>query len=112
MLYAVEMDPGSDGRVIMHIWPVQQTATSVERVSGSPSSVQLFPNPASHQLNVVPGSAESVGSVLIINTLGQIVRQIDNCSGAIDISPLPGGVYHAVFSTSAGMVTRRFLIAR
>ena len=55
--------------------------------------LQIYPNPVSNILNIT--SSEEISSVEIVNTLGQVVLQMDvNGESAVcDVENLPSGVY-------------------
>ena len=55
--------------------------------------MQIYPNPVSNILNIT--SSEEISSVEIVNTLGQVVLQMDvNGESAVcDVENLPSGVY-------------------
>ena len=57
------------------------------------NQISLFPNPATDILNIT--SSETISSVEIVKTLGQVVLQMDiNGESAVcDVENLPSGVY-------------------
>ena len=57
------------------------------------ADLQIFPNPVGNILNIT--SSEEISSVEIVNTLGQVVLQmdVDGESAVCDVENLPSGVY-------------------
>lgn len=57
------------------------------------ADLQIYPNPVSNILNIT--SSEEISSVEIVNTLGQVVSQmdVDGESAVCDVENLPSGVY-------------------
>lgn len=76
--------------------------------------VQLFPNPASHKLNVVVPSHHKPHAFQIHNAVGKLVISGVSDSFAqghtVDISNLPAGLYSIIIETDAKGITGKFII--
>jgi hypothetical protein len=67
--------------------------------------ISIFPNPASDNLNIV--SNRRIVEIQIMNNLGQVVYEAhpDQNSIAVDVSTLPGGIYHIAVRSQNDIVT-------
>ena len=70
---------------------IQEDCSGVEE--NEIAYLQIFPNPVGNILNIT--SSEEISSVEIVNTLGQVVLQMDvnDESAVCDVENLPSGVY-------------------
>ena len=70
----------------------------------------VFPNPASEQLNVTCG--EEMRSIALFNTAGQHVRQMEPCGSEVQIplSGLPRGLYLLRVQTANGSAVRKVVV--
>ncbi len=70
----------------------------------------VFPNPASEQLNVTCG--EEMRSIALFNTAGQRVRQMEPCGSEVQIplSGLPRGLYLLKVETAGGTAVRKVVV--
>ncbi len=70
----------------------------------------VFPNPASEQLNVTCG--EEMRSIALFNTAGQRVRQMEPCGSEaqIPLSGLPRGLYLLRVQTANGSAVRKVVV--
>ena len=82
--------------------PVQQVAQE--------TSLNVFPNPASEQLNITCG--EEMRSIALFNTAGQRVRQMEPCGSEaqIPLSGLPRGLYLLRVQTANGSAVRKVVV--
>jgi len=67
----------------------------------SEGSIKIYPNPANDKLFIAdPGNKNDKAEVVIVNTLGQkITVPFDQKEHMLDVSNLPTGVYHLLYST-------------
>ena len=74
------------------------------------STMNVFPNPASEQLNVTCG--EEMRSIALFNTAGQRVRQMEPCGSEVQIplSGLPRGLYLLRIQTANGSAVRKVVV--
>ncbi len=75
----------------------------------------LFPNPASSTIRHDFRSNESISRIRIFNHRSQLVYQSNcqpNCSGSVDISHLPEGLYHYEIYTEQGNYLQKFVVTR
>lgn len=75
-------------------------------------SVQIFPNPATNQLNIQAKNNTSVESLSIYNLAGQLLMQksISQEITQIDISNLNGGMYLVKVQTTQGQVVKQIIV--
>jgi hypothetical protein len=86
-------------------------ATAVNNVIKS-SSPGIYPNPAHDKITIKSGSAGVEETVIIYNTLGQIVNVTLNRQGKkyeADVSLLPAGLYYVLCRDEHGQVIGKFL---
>ncbi len=74
------------------------------------STLKVFPNPASEQLNVTCG--EEMQSLALFNPTGQRVRQMESCGSEaqIPLSGLPRGLYLLKVETAGGTAVRKVVV--
>ena len=74
------------------------------------STMNVFPNPASEQLNVTCG--EEMRSIALFNPTGQRVRQMEPCGTEVQIplSGLPRGLYLLKVETAGGSAVRKVVV--
>jgi hypothetical protein len=85
--------------------------TSVNELAAN-DGVTIYPNPAQDVLNIKTAVTLNDASVVIVNTLGQIVKQIavtDNTNIAIAIDDLENGVYFLEIKSKDRMITKKFI---
>jgi hypothetical protein len=70
------------------------------------SDIMIYPNPTRGGLNI---KAEGITRITIINTIGQVIYDIDTNSNeeTIDMSQYKAGVYMVKVMTENGLITRR-----
>ena len=81
-----------------------QVITTVGIEEENQFSFNVFPNPTNGILNI--SSSQEIESVVVKNTLGQIVLMERN-SNSIDMSSFTNGIYFVTIETSAGFETQR-----
>jgi len=82
------------------------------------TSLMLYPNPATNQLNIVisDGQQNNVDNINITNAVGQVVlSRCVNMSGnsskvTIDVSNLPGGLYFIVASEKGQTISKKTFV--
>ena len=74
------------------------------------STLRVFPNPASEQLNVTCG--DEMRSIALFNPTGQRVRQMEPCGNEaqIPLSGLPHGLYLLRVETAGGTAVRKVVV--
>ena len=84
--------------------------------TSSISEVELFPNPSNGELNVMVSLVTNDDySITVINTLGQVIKQLhyNNSNGGkstLDLSSNSQGVYFVTVRTKSGSKTKRLII--
>jgi hypothetical protein len=84
--------------------------------TSSISEVDLFPNPSHGELNVMVSLITNDDySITVINTLGQVIKQLhyNNSNGGkstLDLSSNSQGVYFVTVKTKSGSKTKRIII--
>lgn len=74
--------------------------------------ISLSPNPSNDYFKIIAGTAndELISSnILIINTFGQTVKEINFTADAIDISDLNAGTYFVQMNTATETTTRKLI---
>lgn len=96
--------------------PVPDVITTIEEPS-STENIQVYPNPASHELNVVlPEPAQSVMPFALTDTQGRTVLQQHFSPGqqaiTINTSDLAAGLYVLQLRTKTGTVRKKVMVVR
>ncbi len=69
-------------------------------------SINLFPNPSNHYVNL--NSIYTIEDVRVLDVLGnEVLRQTKEGNTQIDISSLPKGLYNFVITTDRGLGTKK-----
>lgn len=71
------------------------------------ADISIFPNPANGQISI--SSSHSIQNILILNSLGQIARDINSEFSNIDISSLKSGAYILLIKTNDGLNQSKLL---
>lgn len=79
--------------------------------------VQVYPNPASDQLNIAIADAELDGTLTLINALGQVIDTKSIAAGGnaiytFDVSGLAIGTYYVQVHTNAGSTSKKVTLVR
>lgn len=72
----------------------------------------IYPNPVKNILNIVDKKQLEISSIIIYNTLGQLVQTFINAdinTTAIDVSNLKTGLYFIKINSEKGITTSRFI---
>ena len=88
----------------------QSLITNVKPIEPEDNEINIFPNPASYQLNIHSGY--NISNIVIYNTLGEQVMSVVNnndVSSVIDISSLNKGIYTAVIITEKGNAVKKIV---
>jgi hypothetical protein len=78
-------------------------------------SVNIFPNPASSEINIDLHLLEGQGKVelILLNLNGQVVQQQTSLSGGIskmDVADLPSGIYFLKLQTAKGRLMKKVVL--
>ena len=71
------------------------------------NAVYVYPNPTSHQLNIVLNQNIEIKSINIYNTLGQLL--LVNTNQSIDVSQLKAGTYFIKIVSDKGTASSKFI---
>ncbi len=71
------------------------------------NSIQLFPNPASSQLEIKIPSSVDLKTILVYNAIGQKVLETN--SGMLFVDSLSNGIYAVSIETSEGIFHKKFI---
>jgi blue copper oxidase len=101
-----------DGMMGQFLVVSRTTGINLEAV-GSPSELDIFPNPAEHLINFVSKSDVKGGSILIRNNNGQLVHKGICQENWLDIRYLENGVYYLEILTNKGeRFVNKFVVAK
>jgi hypothetical protein len=88
------------------------SAASVPAVMGSETSVMLYPNPATNEINVVYDANVDVKNIAVYNIIGKLmtVYKVTGASANLNLENTPAGIYFARLVNANGQVvaTRKF----
>lgn len=70
-------------------------------------TLTLFPNPVINNFSI--HSNKSINSVMLTNSLGQIIFQVANQTQNINISEIPAGIYFITIKTDKSELTKRII---
>lgn len=82
----------------------------ISEVGGS--SISLYPNPASGQIDISTNSPVSIQSMTITDVSGRIVIAVEGPTNTINISSLTDGMYILRLNTDKGLFMKRLIIRR
>lgn len=95
--------------------PTTGIATNVNNAN----SFDVYPNPASNEVNVkIETSGSASSTIKVVNTLGQvvIVKQVSLNNGvntiAVDTKQLSSGIYYVTYDAPTGAVTKKLTITK
>lgn len=72
----------------------QDVLTGIFNEEGQPSDLLVFPNPATDLINILSDGADQIEHIQVFDINGREVLRMGRTNGrAIDLSPLPAGVY-------------------
>jgi hypothetical protein len=100
------------GRFWLNLVPAAALGTAGEALA---AQVQLFPSPAHGTATLLLPSAlagNATQPVLVLNSLGQVVRQLPlaGATTAIDLRGLAAGVYTLRLTAAAGTISKRLVV--
>lgn len=80
------------------------SAVGLSELNSNSIEISIYPNPSSDVLYIAADNAKwELESLSIVNINGQIVKEIDQVNGAIDISYLKSGIYYIYIQTLSGV---------
>jgi len=85
--------------------------SSIANASNSLSDIKLYPNPASENIKIDPGS-QKITDIRMVNELGMLIFDWQNPEAGIlqiPVSQYKPGVYIVMISTEKGTVVRRII---
>lgn len=97
---------GTYGRGYWKIKDLEQLPTAGQETSDA-GEMQLFPNPANDEVNVVFPGDEKVENIKLYNIAGQLEQT--NFAPTFSISRLPVGIYFALIQTDRKMYIRKLV---
>lgn len=78
------------------------------------AAIEIMPNPTSGYFNINIGNPATLKNIVIINTVGQAIRQINTAGHAnsynFDLSGMPKGIYMVQCRFDEGIVTRKIVL--
>lgn len=90
--------------------------TAPDFVSGTRQSIAktydlyISPNPARNEVRIFGEDARQVGSLVVRNSKGQLVRQVELSTKQFDVTGLAAGIYSVTFFTTNGEAFTRKLV--
>lgn len=98
-------------------YSVVSTNVSVDQIANTTIGIQVQPNPASEQCQLVINSQkEEVGKIQLFNTLGQSVLtqrvelSVGNTAQSLNIKNLPAGIYRIMVITEGSRVVQTLMV--
>ncbi|MGB0914934.1 MAG: SBBP repeat-containing protein [Crocinitomicaceae bacterium] len=71
------------------------------------NNINIHPNPVKNQLKI--DSDLSIKSVLILNSIGELIALKENSNNTFDLSHLESGIYIIQINTEKGLVNKKFV---
>jgi hypothetical protein len=86
-----------------------QTSVGVDEVTFNKEQLLIYPNPASHDLNI--RSFSSISKLVLTNSIGQKVleRNVDLEETSLDLSGLNAGIYFVEITNGEGTLIRKIV---
>lgn len=90
---------------------VKSAVTSMRGVDERLANISIYPNPASHVLNVELAENEIDGQITLVDLSGSVLlsKTIEGSQNSLDITTLADGFYVVKISTSLASVSRTFI---
>ncbi|MFN4971849.1 MAG: T9SS type A sorting domain-containing protein [Bacteroidota bacterium] len=110
--YVATAEADKSGNVTSMRWQVSSVPAPVGlKKTIAQSSVKLFPNPVSTQLNVELAEG-SAFTYTIYDINGRLVKSGSSAmaSSRVDVNDLPNGIYHCHIETTTGQTSKRFVV--
>ena len=88
------------------------TPASVAGYSLTVPDIQFYPNPSGGIVNVDFGVTNSNTSIRVVNTLGQVIKEVPNINDQryeLDICNQPTGIYFIEFTSTSGTTCKRLI---
>ncbi len=89
--------------------PALKSATLDKDESDDLSAFKLYPNPAYTEINIELPDGFETSNVTILNSSGQAVLSIPNCTGTIDVSSLQADIYIIKILTEKNTIVSKFV---
>jgi Secretion system C-terminal sorting domain len=91
---------------------INKFPASVATVGNNDNNVQLYPNPARDEVNLVFDAISDIKTISIYNIIGRVVNvyKVNGTSANLSIENIPSGIYFVRLMNSRGeaVVTRKF----
>ncbi len=106
----------SDNKIVAGGWSCQYSSSVISNIeTGILSGIDIFPNPGRGIINFsIPADNGSLMSIVIINSLGNIVETMSIQAGTeqitIDISGYPEGLYFIKITNGTSYVIKKYMI--
>ncbi|MFY0644055.1 MAG: T9SS type A sorting domain-containing protein [Bacteroidia bacterium] len=110
MYVYVKGDYSRGDTVSLHVW--NRDLVGVNEIA-STEQIFLYPNPANSQLNIELANSNSIESVRLLNSVGQVVLElgdINSSSTTLDVAEMESGMYIVECLTSQGIITKKISI--
>ncbi len=96
-----------------------QSTIGLDKISANTNSFDVYPNPASNEVNVKIETSNSASSTIkVLNTLGQVVitKSVSLTAGLntipVDTKQLSSGIYYVSYDAPTGAVTKKLTITK
>lgn len=102
----------TSGSVIVYSGPTCSTVIPANTFSVSDfksNNLVLFPNPTRNNLKLMNIASIEIKSIAIHNSIGQLVKKINDFQENIDVSDLINGIYFISVELEKGIVTEKFI---
>jgi len=104
---AVPTDTAYATFIITKNWPA-----GVGNIDHNNANIQLYPNPASNEVNLVYEGLSDVKTIAVYNLIGKVmsVYRVNGTSANLDLENVPSGIYFARLMNAQGdvLATRKF----
>ena len=87
---------------------LQTTANSEPKLL--PLKISMYPNPTKDFINIDYKEGKPINSIQILNSSGQVISQIIDANGTIDVSDLNSGIYIIQFTTESGRIVNQKIV--
>ncbi len=92
---------------------INKIPESVANVNNQETNINLYPNPAHNEVNLVYNASADVKNIAVYNIIGKVMavyKATENNSANLNIESLPSGIYFVRLMNSHGdvVVTRKF----
>ena len=88
---------------------IYNCSSGFENINNNEKEIVVFPNPTNKYISFNFSSKINLKKVLLLNTIGMVIKEINLSENKIDISKLADGLYLFLFFTDNGIIQKKVI---